>query len=139
MRVQSNIDLHIGSGNSCTLLPFNHCLLSVEMQERLRVLMLYHLCSLLLMCLELVVGFIKAPATTAAMQTIVNREQEQLFALSTLNTSQSDSACYISGLSRARDATEALSSKGVIARALEFVLVVHHGKVGPQTSLVHPS
>ena len=68
-----NIDLHIGSGSSCTLLPFNHCLLSVEMQERLRVLMLYHLCSLLLMCLELVVGFIKAPATTAAMQTIVKQ------------------------------------------------------------------
>lgn len=43
------------------------------MQERLRVLMLYHLCSLLLMCLELVVGFIKAPATTAAIQTIVKQ------------------------------------------------------------------
>eukprot|EP00434_Breviolum_minutum_P026389 symbB.v1.2.023330.t2/scaffold2128.1/size88402/8 len=45
------------------------------MQERLRVLMLYHLCSLLLMCLELVVGFIKGCQELEMLQKLYHRKE----------------------------------------------------------------
>ncbi|CAK9025719.1 unnamed protein product [Durusdinium trenchii] len=43
--------------------------------ERLRVLMLYHVCSLLLLCLELVVGFVKGCQELEMLQKITHRKE----------------------------------------------------------------